>query len=158
MSEPEIIDAEFTGGCQCGAVRFRASMQPIDVSYCHCRMCQRAVGNLFATLAKVHKNRMDWTKGEPAVLKSSSAAERGFCRACGTPLFFRYKVSPDVELTVGSFDHPEALEPQRHYGIESHVAWHIIGDALPRERTNPDARYLKGANLIRTRRAQADNP
>lgn len=145
MSPPEIIDAEFTGGCQCGAVRFRASMRPIDVSYCHCRMCQRAVGNLFATLAMVRKDRLEWTEGEPAIFASSSAAERGFCRACGTPLLFRYKASPYVELTVGSFDHPEALEPEHHYGIESHVPWHVIGDALPREQTKSDSGYLKGA-------------
>jgi hypothetical protein len=155
LSDPEIIDAELTGGCQCGAVRFRASMQPSDVSYCHCRMCQRAVGNLFATLAMVHKDRMEWTKGEPAVFESSSAAERGFCRVCGTPLFFRYKASPNVELTVGSFDHPEALKPQHHYGIESQVPWHIIGDALPRERTNTDSPFLKDAKSYQE---EAGNP
>jgi hypothetical protein len=145
MPDPEIIGAEFTGGCQCGAVRFRARMLPNDVSYCHCRMCQRAVGNLFAALAMFRKDRVAWTKGEPAVFASSSVAERGFCRVCGTPLFFRYKASPDLELTVGSFDHPEALEPKHHYGIESRVPWHVIGDALPRSETDAGSRYLQGA-------------
>jgi hypothetical protein len=141
----KIIAAEFTGGCQCGAVRFRTSMLPSDVSYCHCRMCQRAVGNLFATLAMVRKDRTEWTTGEPAVFASSTVAERGFCRACGTPLFFRYQASPNLELTVGSFDHPELLEPAHHYGIESQVPWHIIGDALPRAATTADSPYLQGA-------------
>lgn len=145
MSNPEIIDGEFTGGCQCGAVRFRATMQPTDVSCCHCRMCQRAVGNLFAALAMFRKDRIEWTIGEPAVFASSSVAERGFCRCCGTPLFFRYKASADVELMVGSFDHPELLEPRHHYGIESQVPWHIIGDALPRARTRIDSHDLKCA-------------
>ncbi|HJU18141.1 MAG TPA: GFA family protein [Stellaceae bacterium] len=153
MSDPETADAEFTGGCQCGAVRFRATMLPSDVSYCHCRMCQRAVGNLFAVLAMFRKDRVEWTRGEPAVFASSSAAERGFCRACGTPLFFRDKASPNLELTVGSFDHPEALEPRRHYGIESRVPWHVIDDALPREQTNTDSPYLKG---IRSYQAPPD--
>lgn len=145
MSDPDISEAALTGGCQCGAVRFRATMLPSDVSYCHCRMCQRAVGNLFATFAMFAKDRVEWTRGEPAVFASSSAAERGFCRACGTPLFFRYNASRNIELTVGSLDHPEALTPKHHYGIESRVPWHVIGDALPRRATDPDSRYLEGA-------------
>jgi hypothetical protein len=76
MSDPDIIDAERTGGCQCGAVRFSVSMAPLDVSYCHCRMCQRAVGNLFAALVMIRKDHVEWTKGAPAVFESSSAAER----------------------------------------------------------------------------------
>jgi hypothetical protein len=145
MSQSKATPAELTGGCQCGAVRYRATMPPSDVSYCHCRMCQRAVGNLFAALAMFAKERVAWTKGEAAVFASSSAAERGFCRNCGTPLFFRYKASPDIELTVGSLDHPEALTPKHHYGIESRVPWHIIGDALPRRATDPQSRYLADA-------------
>ncbi|HEY1259631.1 MAG TPA: GFA family protein [Stellaceae bacterium] len=145
MSDPDISKPSLTGGCQCGAVRFRAAMPPSDVSYCHCRMCQRAVGNLFATLAMFARGQVEWTKGAPAVFESSSAAERGFCRSCGTPLFFRYKASPNIELTVGSFDRPQALTPQHHYGIESRVPWHVIGDALPRRATDENSRYLKGA-------------
>ena len=145
MPEPSIIDTELTGGCQCGAVRFRITMRPLDVSYCHCRMCQRAVGNVFAALVKVHKDRLEWTQGAPAFFASSTAAERGFCKACGTPLVFHYTVSPDIELTAGSFDHPEALEPKNHYGVESHVPWHVIGDALPQQETNTASPYLKDA-------------
>ncbi len=145
MSDRDIAATEFTGGCQCGAVRYRAIGPPSDVSYCHCRMCQRAVGNLFAALAMFDQDRVEWTKGEPAVFASSSAAERGFCSSCGTPLFFRYKASPSIELTVGSFDHPETLTPAHHYGIESRVPWHVIGDALPRAATDQNSGYLKGA-------------
>jgi len=144
MSEPEIVDAELTGGCQCGAVRYRATMQPVNTHYCHCRMCQRAVGNLFAALAMVQQDRLEWTKGRPAVFESSTVADRGFCRDCGTPLYFHYKASPNFGLTVGSFDHPERLKPERHYGIESHVPWHKIGDDLPRESTDPAWPYLQG--------------
>jgi hypothetical protein len=144
MSEPEIIPADLAGGCQCGAVRFRATMMPADISYCHCRMCQRAVGNLFATLAMVRRDRVEWTKGAPAVYESSTVAERGFCRDCGTPLFFRYKASPNFELTVGSFDDPTQFKPMHHYGVESQVPWHVIADDLPRRATDPGSPNLKG--------------
>ncbi len=143
--------AEFTGGCQCGRVRYRATMEPEGVNYCHCRMCQRAVGNLFAALAGVRRDRLEWTAGAPAIFESSSSAERGFCRDCGTPLFFRYKASENCNLTVGSFDHPERLKPELHYGIESRVPWHAIGDNLPREPTNMADPRLAGMRSFQDR-------
>ena len=127
---------EFSGGCHCGSVRYRATATPRGVHFCHCRMCQRAVGNLFGAFAAVERDRLEWTRGKPAIFQSSSAAERGFCRDCGTPLFFRYIVATKYNLTAGSFDHPEHLMPEAHEGIESHVPWHVIGDDLPRFSTD----------------------
>ena len=49
----EAREALHTGGCQCGAVRY-AAYAPLNHShFWHCRMCQKAVGNLFAALAGV---------------------------------------------------------------------------------------------------------
>ena len=38
-----------TGGCQCGAVRYALMSEPTHASICHCRMCQKAFGNYFAS-------------------------------------------------------------------------------------------------------------
>jgi hypothetical protein len=84
-----IRPAILTGGCQCGAVRYALYGEP-EVDICHCRMCQKAVGNLFMAVAGVPLQQFAWTRGEPAVYRSSSAAERGFCHDCGTALTFRY--------------------------------------------------------------------
>ncbi len=135
--------ADLTGGCQCGAVRYRVTMAPQGVHYCHCRMCQRAVGNLFASLVPVHKERLIWEKEAPTFYRSSSVAERGFCARCGTPLSFAYDVSRWIALTLGSLDHPESVQPGIHFGIESQLPWLRIDDALPRERTDPDADPLR---------------
>ncbi|MGO7428793.1 GFA family protein, partial [Rhizobium ruizarguesonis] len=40
----------YTGGCQCGAIRFRVSGDIKDSSICHCRMCQKAFGAYYAPL------------------------------------------------------------------------------------------------------------
>ena len=80
-----------TGGCQCGAVRYRLAASPEDMRLRHCRMCQKAMGNLFAALAPVRSQNLRWTRGLPAEYRSSSAAIRYFCAACSTPLGFRYK-------------------------------------------------------------------
>src|SRR5262245_14243337 len=84
-----MTEATYTGGCQCGAVRYALSAEP-DSTVCHCRMCQKAVGGPFAALAKVRNEAFAWTRGQPGAFRSSSAAERHFCRDCGTPLTFRF--------------------------------------------------------------------
>jgi hypothetical protein len=130
-------DAKFSGGCQCGAVRYEyvGEKKPDRIHYCHCRMCQRAVGNVFATLVPVRKGDLRWT-GEPAMFQSSSIASRGFCRACGTPLSFGDDRSEWICLTLGSLDDPAAFPPELHWGVESLVPWLHIADDLPRKVTD----------------------
>src|SRR4029077_9281282 len=112
-----------TGGCQCGAVRYRLSMQPQRTHFCHCRMCQRAVGNVFAALTGVHKDKLEWTQGAPAFFASSSLAQRGFCAKCGTPLTFAYNEAEWIYVTLGSLDEPTITRPEKHFGIESQLPW-----------------------------------
>jgi hypothetical protein len=112
-----------TGGCQCGAVRYALYAEPGSADICHCRMCQRAVGNLFMATAGVPRDQFAWTSGEPALFQSSSVAERGFCPDCGTPLTFRYLARGSISVTLGSLDEPARAKPTRQYGIESRVPW-----------------------------------
>ena len=93
-----------TGGCQCGAIRFALSAAPAKISICHCRMCQKATGAPFASFADIEHADFDWTRGSPSAFKSSSIAERDFCRDCGTPLSFRRIGGPRIELLTGTFD------------------------------------------------------
>ena len=51
----------YTGGCQCGAVRFRVEGALGDASICHCRMCQKASGNFYLPLVSVRGATLDWT-------------------------------------------------------------------------------------------------
>ncbi|HET8726551.1 MAG TPA: GFA family protein [Alphaproteobacteria bacterium] len=114
------------------------------VHYCHCRMCQKAVGNIFAMLVPVRRDRLEWS-GELSLFRSSSVAERGFCRHCGTPLSFAYLASDWMAVTLGSVDRPDLLPPEIHYGIESRMPWLHIADGLPCETTgedDPDGRLV----------------
>jgi hypothetical protein len=95
-----------SGGCQCGAVRFRASKFG-RASICHCRMCQKAFGGFFGALVTAHD--LEWTRGEPKRFASSNKVQRGFCAACGTPLTYEY--GGPVEVAVGAFDNPAVVPP-----------------------------------------------
>ena len=108
----------FTGGCQCGAVRYRAEVLHDNPHVCYCRMCQKATGNLFASLVGVRHEYLTWTRGTPSRFRSSEHVDRGFCANCGTPLFYQYLPGERVSLTIGSFDNPKAIALRWQMGNE----------------------------------------
>jgi hypothetical protein len=125
----------FTGGCQCGAVRFALKATPAKVSICHCRMCQKAAGAPFASFADMERGDLVWTKGKPAFFRSSTIAERGFCAACGTPLSFGRIDGPRIEIMTGAFDRPDRVVPTRQFGTESRLGWVVGISNLPSQTT-----------------------
>ncbi len=122
-----------TGGCQCGAVRYRSSVALTGAHICHCRMCQKAVGNAFAALAAAPRDAVTWTRDTPATFASSDQVVRGFCATCGTPLFYDYIAGPRINLTIGSLDDPAAVPPERQFGSEGVQPWFAGLAALPDE-------------------------
>ncbi len=139
MGETQVL----RGGCQCGAVRYSARVEGNEAYYCHCRMCQRALGNLFAAFVSVGRRDVRWERGGPAYYKSSEIARRGFCRECGTPLTFEYLDEQEkMDLTVGSLDEPGRMRPAEHFGLESIVEPFFTDDGLPRERTEDDEEFV----------------
>jgi hypothetical protein len=113
-----------TGGCQCGAVRYALFARPDRAGICFCRMCQKAAGGPFFAWTVVAAGDLGWTRGTPAQFASSSAADRGFCARCGTPLTFRYRRRPEhIDVSLGSLDDQAALTPDLVMGIESRPGW-----------------------------------
>ena len=111
----------FSGGCQCGAVRYHVRGALEGAHLCHCRMCQKAAGNYFMPLASAAETEFAITRGEPAWFHSSGPVKRGFCQRCGTPLFFKTIGSDTIAVTLGSLDDPSAVEPESNDGVESRV-------------------------------------
>lgn len=122
---------EVSGGCQCGAVRYHASEMLDNSHICHCRMCQKAVGNIFATLVAAPREAITWTRGQPARFRSSEHVDRGFCAQCGTPLFYDDTSGGRVNFTIGSLDHPELFPPRANTGNEGRVPWFETVAELP---------------------------
>jgi hypothetical protein len=112
-----------TGGCQCGAVRYALHRRPARPCVCHCRMCQKAAGNLFGTFAGVASQHFELTRGQFAAFQTSFEAERCFCAACGTPLAYRTLDDQWVSVTIGSLDDPEDMRPTHFYGEEGRISW-----------------------------------
>ena len=115
-----MTDTLHSGGCQCGAIRFQAKKLGRP-SICHCRMCQKAFGNLFSALVTADQAHLTWTRGQPMLFRSSKKVHRGFCGRCGTPLTYHHPGG--VELAIGAFDHPELLQPQVQVNHARRLPW-----------------------------------
>ena len=128
------------GGCQCRRHRYTVRMEKPEGYFCHCRMCQQAFGNIFATFINVSIANVRWDTADPSYYASSRIARRGFCALCGTPLTFQFLDSAHMDLSVGSLDDPGAVRPTEHTGVESRVAsWHLTG-MLPESRIDDNPR------------------
>ena len=125
-----------TGGCACGRIRYSAKVASDEAYLCHCRMCQRASGNVSLAMLNVKIADVSWER-EPDWFDSSPIAVRPFCSACGTSLGFKYKDADEwMDLTVASFDDPSRFKPTSHFGVESiHEEW-LDTKGLPRTRSD----------------------
>lgn len=119
----------YSGGCQCGAVRFRLAGRPGTVAICHCRMCQKAFGGYFAPLVDTGGACLEWTRGVPSHFQSSNVARRGFCAGCGTPLTYEWHAG--VALAAGAFDDPAALPPALQFATGSRLPFFAELASLP---------------------------
>jgi hypothetical protein len=130
------------GGCLCGRVRYRAAPDHRDGYYCHCRMCQLALGNTRAAYLNLRKAEVQW-QSAPTYFASSKIARRGFCGHCGTPLSFDFLDSERMDLSVGSLDDPSLIKPGEHFAVESRLAaWHAP-DGLPETRLDTNPRIVQ---------------
>jgi len=131
-----------TGGCQCGAVRFRAERLG-GAAICHCRMCQKAFGGFFGPLVSGYG--VVWTREEPNYFQSSSKFRRGFCAKCGTPLTYEALDHDDtdpIELAIGALDHPALATPARQVNLNDRLPFFAHLADLP-SRPADDAAWLE---------------
>ena len=129
------LDFPLTGGCQCGAVRFKVS-EIGRASMCYCRMCQKAFGGIGGAL--VTAKSFTYTRGAPAYFQSSNRAKRGFCSACGTPLSF--ETAYGVDLAIAAFDRAQDLPPVIQLSPETRLPWGDNLNALPTRSAEEAAR------------------
>lgn len=103
-----------TGGCLCGSVRYRLVAIARQFGACHCAMCRKFSGGIELGLQIPAKGVIWETADTVATFASSDWAERGFCRICGSSLFWRLTAEGPMHrmyaLCVGSLDTLEGLE------------------------------------------------
>jgi len=117
------------GGCLCGAVRFKAEGEPLNVRICHCRTCQKAMGSPFYARALFDPRALT-IEGETAHYASSETIDRVFCKICGTRLFSRRRNGTATGVSLATFDDRNAFAPTEHIWVSEKIDWVRIDDGL----------------------------
>lgn len=131
---------EWTGGCLCGAIKYRATADPVRVVVCHCTTCQRASGTAFLGFVHFPKEAFEWLGPEPARWRSTPESERGFCPSCGSPVSLHEDVLPDrAQVSIGSLDERRRIKPDDHVFWRSRLPWVNFDDDTPKYELFSDA-------------------
>jgi hypothetical protein len=134
------MTGETVGGCVCGGVRFKATGEPLRVTICHCRWCQRRTGTAFGVEVVYRTDQVEFTQGETTRYRHVSD-ESGrwldieFCGRCGTNMGFALEAVPGVRtLPAGAFDDPGWIRSERykyrHVYLRSRRDWSDLGPTV----------------------------
>lgn len=130
----------WTGGCLCGAIRYRSAADPVRAVHCHCGMCRKFSGAAFLTHVHFPVAGFEWLGDKPTIYRSSEWGGRGYCPTCGSSVTMHEDVLADrVQVTLGSLDKPDDAQADDHVWFKEHVTWLRIDDDLQRFETSSDA-------------------
>jgi hypothetical protein len=122
-----------TGGCLCGALRYRIAGAPAWCAHCHCPSCRRATGAAFATFLGIGRGAFTVTAGQMTVYDSSPGVHRGFCGRCGSALTYESDRWPEeIHILAATLDDPAAVTPEAHVFTRSQLPWIKLADGLAR--------------------------
>jgi hypothetical protein len=107
----------YSGGCACGAVRYRTAGEPVFQNHCQCRDCQRRSGTGHGSYLTFAGRADVAITGSAAVwtIRGDSGTEKShaFCPICGTPVYLTFAAMPDlIAVHAASLDDPEQFCPQ----------------------------------------------
>lgn len=136
------MNLPFSGGCACGAIRYRCEGEPLYMGNCHCRDCQHATGSAYFPAVLVKGSDFILERGEPTLYASPADAghvmQRAFCAACGSPLFLINGARENVRvLYAGSLDDPSWYKPSRDIYVTSAQPWNLMHSDLPKHDRMP---------------------
>jgi hypothetical protein len=152
------MENTLSGGCACGAVRYRLASAPMFVHCCHCLDCQRQTGSAFVLNALIETDRLEPLSGEPtpvAVPTDSGRPHRIFrCPACQVALWSEYGGRAQLRFVrVGTLDRPSALAPDVHIYARSKAPWLHLPADVPIYEAYYDANRVWPADALARRKA-----
>jgi len=123
-----------TGGCVCGALRYRAEGDPVLQGFCHCRNCQRlsGAGHIgFICFPESAVTLEGATRAHSLTGGSGRTATRYACPTCQSGVFGRAEVMPgQINLYAGSLDDTSQFRPQIAIFTRSRPAWDTSSKGL----------------------------
>jgi hypothetical protein len=124
---------QINGGCLCGAVGFSAKLPSKWCAHCHCSLCRKAHGAGYVTWVGFEQDQVTFLQGDGQLTwyESSPGAQRGFCKQCGSTMFFRSKRwAGELHIARACIDDAIDRSPDANSFFDKHVDWMPIDDTL----------------------------
>ena len=133
------------GACHCGAITYRANVDPAKVAICHCTDCQKLSGTAFRTVVQIPDADFELLTGTPKtyvkIAQSGNKRAQTFCGTCGSPLWATsVGDGPKVlGLRLGTVRQRAELKPQVQIFSDEAMGW--LGDIadIPAFKAEPPA-------------------
>ena len=124
------------GKCHCGAITYRAVVDPNKVSLCHCTDCQLLSGSAYRVSVLAPRSTFELLTGQPKIYvktaESGTKRAHAFCPDCGTPVYSAAIAdTPAYSLRVGCLEQRAELPPRRQIWCRSAVPWSAELTELP---------------------------
>jgi|HubBroStandDraft_6_1064221.scaffolds.fasta_scaffold201399_4 hypothetical protein len=129
-----------TGGCLCGSVRFEVRGPLRDVVICHCVFCQRMHTHVGAATACAPSDLRIISGRTLRWYRSSPGRRRGFCRKCGSSLFWEPMPTTHISISAGSLDRPTGLKVVEHIFLAQKGDYYEVDwakDRVPAPQSGP---------------------
>ncbi len=127
--------SQYTGGCLCGAVRYRIERKHLNAIHCHCSMCQRVHGGAYSTHIAMRPEQLIWEQGLETLVsyESSPGGFRKFCPVCGSQILVHGQTGDDSPaIPAGTLDGDPVLTILGHMFVDDTLSWAEPADDLPR--------------------------
>ncbi len=134
------VTAKITGGCHCGAVRFEGDGKWRKGTACHCGQCRKQTGSFYMT-SGIKNEDFKITKDDGlAWYQASKHGERGFCKKCGSALFWRsvdadWVATEFISVMLGAMDDAQGVKIEKHIYVGDKGDYYEIADDLPKADT-----------------------
>ena len=111
------------GHCLCGRVSWSSPGPVTRNLVCHCEDCRRPTSSPFTAFVGLAPESVVWT-GDVNHFESSRGTQRGFCRNCGTRLYFRSVKWPgEIHIHAATLDKGVDYRPTAQVVLRSRAAW-----------------------------------
>ncbi len=120
------------GGCLCRAVRYEVHGPLRDVIACHCMQCRRTSGHFVAATATNLENLVITEAGGLSWYQPKKLYKRGFCKHCGSSLFFEPEMGERISIAAGTLDSAVGLKIAAHIFVEEAGEYYDISDQAVR--------------------------
>lgn len=103
-----------TGSCLCTGVSFEISGPLRPVIACHCSQCRKQSGHYAAFTSCLDADLRFTSDATLAWYRASANAGRGFCKACGSLLFWKADGRDSISVAAGSLNGKTGLKTEGH--------------------------------------------